>query len=70
MSKVKNPTTLKNGLPFGNYTKRHIKSKTITSLWPSLSIENDEAKSIDKVDIIRKFASVNVNRQANFGLLA
>ena len=39
----------------------------VTSLWPSLSIENDEAKSIDKVDIIRKFASVNANRQANFG---
>ena len=34
----------------------------------TLSIENDEAKNIDKVDIIRKFASVNANRQANFGL--
>lgn len=34
----------------------------------TLSIENDEAKNIDKSDLIKKFASVNASRQANFGL--
>ena len=34
----------------------------------TLSIENDEAKNIDKVDIIRKFASDYATPQANFGL--
>ena len=47
------------------YLRSKMDQSKLTNL-AILSIENDVARNLDKIEIIRKFASVNVVRQKNF----